>query len=353
MFNLTTLLIVLSISSYKSARLIIKTRILNSSLVIFLSGIMLIGIIGSSGTDIHAQSHSHPRIFAVGKGIPVELELKAIQQGEKVTKIKGFDITIDNVVQANQDGTITAFSQGPQITKAKVRTGSAIENSITLVPLSGQQNTFSLRGLASGVYVLDIIAKDGRRDLAYETILVILAPGQTTTTTFLQPGIIQIINNIITKVKTESDTDIRVIVIKDQLKCPNGYERKGDECKPKPCPKGQTGTPPDCKPEPICPKGQTGTPPDCKPDPCIENPNAEGCPPPDCEKNPDLPQCQADPCDENPDLPQCQALFNGGECPEGQTGTPPNCEPTEPTEPTEPITGIAVNEDTTDEEGSN
>jgi hypothetical protein len=94
-----------------------------------------------------------------------------------------------------------------------------------------------------------------------------------------------------------------------------------------------------------------------------------------CESNgSELP---SDPCIENPDLPQCQALFTGGECPEGQTGTPPNCEPTEPTEPisgeypegqtgtppncepteptepTEPIpptTGIAVDEDTTDED---
>jgi hypothetical protein len=258
-----------------STKLIIKTRILTSSLVIFLSGILLIGIIGSSSTNIRAQSHSHPRIFVVGKDIPVELDLKAIQQGEKVTKVKGFDITIDNVVQANQDETITAFSQGPQITKAKVRTGNAIENQITLVPVSGQRNTFSLRGLASGVYVLDILTKDGRRDFAYETILVILAPGQTTTTTFLQPAIIQLINNIITNVKTESNTDITIKVIKDQLKCPNGYERKGNKCEPKPpgeCPKGQTGTPPNCTP--ICPDGE-----DC-PTP-IEPPcTGEDCPTP-------------------------------------------------------------------------
>jgi len=39
-----------------------------------------------------------------------------------------------------------------------------------------------------------------------------------------------------------------------------------------------------------------------------------------------------DQCDENPDLPQCQELFNGGECPEGQVGTPPNCETPPPPE---------------------
>jgi hypothetical protein len=164
---------------------------------------------------------------------------------------------------------------------------------------------------------LDILTKDGRRDFAYETILVILAPGQTTTTTFLQPAIIQLINNIITNVKTESNTDITIKVIRDPLKCPQGYERKGDECKPKPCPKGQTGTPSNCAPikPPPDPCIQNPNAKDCPqpPDPCIQNPNAEGCPPDPCDENPDLPQCQADPCDENPDLPQCGDTFAVGD----------------------------------------
>jgi hypothetical protein len=72
-----------------------------------------------------------------------------------------------------------------KITKAKVRTDTAIENLRELQRTQG--NIFSLTGLVSGVYILDIIAqKDNREDLAYETIMVILDPGETTITANLQ-----------------------------------------------------------------------------------------------------------------------------------------------------------------------
>jgi hypothetical protein len=139
----------------------------------------------------------------------VEIDLRAVQQGAQITQIKTFDITIDNVIQAKQGGSIKAYSSDPsiKIVKAKVRTDTAIENLRELPRTQG--NTFSLRGLASGVYILDIIAQKDNRDLAYETIMVILDPGKTTITANLQ-----IINNIITKVKTEvNKTEKNIIKI--------------------------------------------------------------------------------------------------------------------------------------------
>ena len=138
----------------------------------------------------------------------VEIDLRAVQQGAQITQIKTFDITIDNVVQAKQGGSITADSNDPtlKIVKAKVITDTAIENLRELQRAQG--NTFSLAALVSGVYILDIIAQKDNRDLAYETILVILAPGETTTTTTTTAVNLQIINNIISKVKNSVRTEV-------------------------------------------------------------------------------------------------------------------------------------------------
>jgi hypothetical protein len=151
------------------------------------------GSSGSSGStsssNAHAQSTaSAPKVFVLGSkdksSAGVEIDLRAVQQqGAQIRQIKTFDITVDNVVQAKQGGgSIKAFSSDPslKIVKAKVRTDTAIEN-LRELPRT-QANTFSLTGLVSGVYILDIIAqKDNREDLAYETILVILDAGETTT----------------------------------------------------------------------------------------------------------------------------------------------------------------------------
>src|SRR5215204_1864285 len=94
----------------------------------------------------------------------------------------------------------------------------------------------------------------------------------------------------------------------------------GEECT---CPPGTTGTPPDC--EPICPEGEdcpcpegtTGTPPNCEPIICdVEDP------PPECEGPPIV-------CDDGSTVPPgepCPELPGPPECPEGQVGTPPDCE---------------------------
>jgi hypothetical protein len=172
--------------------------------------LVLSGSNGTSSSSSNAYSQSTttstPRMFVLGsedKSAGVEIGLRAVHQDAQITQIKTFDITIDNVVQAKQGGSITADSSDPslKIVKAKVRTDTAVENLRELPRTQG--NTFSLRGLASGVYILDIIAQKDNRDLAYETIMVILDPGKTTITANLQ-----IINNIITKVKNNVRTEV-------------------------------------------------------------------------------------------------------------------------------------------------
>jgi hypothetical protein len=57
------------------------------------------------------------------------------------------------------------------LTKAKLVDGQ--KQFINLVPVSGQQNTFSLNGIPNGVYTLQVIGRLGNTEGGYETVLVI------------------------------------------------------------------------------------------------------------------------------------------------------------------------------------
>ena len=105
-------------------------------------------------------------------------------------------------------------------------------------------------------------------------------------------------------------TIINQITIEQNGQCPTNSTLVNGTCQPSP----PSGSPPGPGPgpgtnetEPICPEGTTGTPPDCEP---IEPP--EECPPGTTGTPPD-----------------CEPIEGGsppGECPPGQVGTPPNCE---------------------------
>src|SRR5215216_1200156 len=109
--TLLTFLIFGVFSSSKSAKLIIKTRILTLSLVIFLSSILLIGIISSS-SHVYAQQQSQessnqqfPKSIIAASSTdttPHALKLRATQQGEdgQPKKVSGFKIDLTNVVTA-------------------------------------------------------------------------------------------------------------------------------------------------------------------------------------------------------------------------------------------------------------
>ena len=111
-------------------------------------------------------------------------------------------------------------------------------------------------------------------------------------------------------------------VVVPPKECPQGTRGKYPECKPIDCPKGTRGQYPDCKPI-TCPKGTTGRYPNCKP---IV---------PDCKKGERLVdgKCVRVPVSCGPEsllnrrTGQCEPLAPPAtrRCPEGFTGTPPNC----------------------------
>jgi hypothetical protein len=182
-------------------------------------------IIASSSTD------TTPRI----------LELRAIQEGDNAEpkKVSGFKLDMTNVVTAQINSQLLVFvpDSSIRVLEAKVRTVS--DQLIDLVP-STQANAFSLANLPVGVYTLDVITQKGNAKAAYEGILVI----SQRPTTVISETTRNVINQEINQ-NTRVDTDVKIVF---RVKCPTGYERKGDECKPKPCPEGTAGTPPDCIP---------------------------------------------------------------------------------------------------------
>lgn len=126
-----------------------------------------------------------PNIFATtpDAAAPHQIPLKVIiiRQGSEISQVTGFTIVFTNVIQIPQNGSMIIISaaQDPsfQITNAKLKNTA---NVFFDQPLTAQ-NTFSLQGIPTGVYTLDVIGQQGNIHGAYETILVILAPNQPIT----------------------------------------------------------------------------------------------------------------------------------------------------------------------------
>src|SRR5215207_6612119 len=251
--TLLTFLIFGVFSSSKSAKLIIKKRILTLSLAIFLSSILLIGIISSS-SHVYAQQSSQrsnqkfpPSITAASSTdtTPHALKLKAIQQGEdgQPKKVRGFKIDLKNVIpaQINSQVLVSITDSSMKVIGAKVRTVSG--QLIDLVPSSTTRtNAFSLAGLPVGVYTLDIITQKGNTKAAYEGILVI----SQQPTTVINENTKNVINQEINQ-NTRVDTDIIIKnVFKPKIKKTVDKERvclftpNHPDCKPRDgkCPEG-------------------------------------------------------------------------------------------------------------------
>jgi hypothetical protein len=356
--TLLTFLIFGVFSSSKSAKLIIKKRILTLSLAIFLSSILLIGIISSS-SHVYAQQSSQrsnqkfpPSITAASSTdtTPHALKLKATQQGEdgQPKKVRGFKIDLKNVIpaQINSQVLVSITDSSMKVIEAKVRTISG--QLIDLVPsTTTQTNAFSLTGLPVGVYTLDIITQKGNTKAAYEGILVI----SQQPTTVINETTKNVINQEISQ-NTRVDTDIIIknvfkpkikkTVDKERIclftpnhpdckpkdgKCPKGWSMNEDEyCFPthKKCPEGYWRADDDesgaCVPkqkEPVVCIDIFPPPPGCPGyspaliiddlDPCIENPESPECQDP-CVENPDAEGCSppVDPCEVNPNTEGCQ-----------------------------------------------
>jgi hypothetical protein len=203
--------------------LVLKTRIFTSSLVSFLSIILLIGIIGSSsysytyGQQQPKQSNQQfsSSIIAASSTdtTPHVLKLRATQQGEdgQPKKVSEYKIDLTNVVavQVNSQVLIFVTDSSMQVIGAKVRTISGqlfdLVHSTTI-----KTNPFSIAGLPVGVYTPDIITQKGNTKAAYEGILVISQQPTTVITETTKNIINQEINQ-----NTGDDTDI---IIKNVFK---------------------------------------------------------------------------------------------------------------------------------------
>ena len=213
--------------------LIKKTKILPFSLVIFLSSILLIGIISSSSYAYAQQPQQSsnqrlpPSIIAASTSdtTPHALNLKATQQGEdgQPKKISGFKIDLTNVVTAQINSQVLVFATDSslQITGAKIRTVSG--QLIDLIPsTTTQANAFSIAGLPLGVYTLDIITQKGNTKAAYEGVLVI----SQLPTTVINENTKQVINQEINQ-NTRVDTDFKVVFRERDRDNDDGNDKDG------------------------------------------------------------------------------------------------------------------------------
>lgn len=127
--------------------------------------------------NVLAQDENLPKILARGSSDTVanEVPLKGIRQNGEVTKVSNYKIDFNNVIQIGQEQNLVLFpdpsTQGFTVTKAKLVNEQ--KQAINLVPVSGQQNTFSLNGIPNGVYTLQVVGRLGNAEGGYETILVI------------------------------------------------------------------------------------------------------------------------------------------------------------------------------------
>ena len=187
-------------------------------------------------------------MFISANGTVHELPLKAMNTNGQVSKVSGFKIDMAKVALIRPSSpNINAFSNDPSLTMV----GAKLRANEQGIDLQGTTNTYSLAGLAQGVYTLDVIAQKGNNQGAYETILVI-GPAIT-------PQIQNVVQQKIVQ-ETRVDVDSEIIFENpkpskdDRLydpslpqcpppkdgKCPEGYNMNEDgQCYPdKPCPPG-------------------------------------------------------------------------------------------------------------------
>jgi hypothetical protein len=153
-----------------------------------------------------------------------QLDLKGIE-GESPTR--NLVIRPESVVQVNQSDNLVVFTQpiNQVIESVKVQDANGV---VTTLPPLGN-NAFSLAGLPTGAYILDVIVDlgSGKRG-AYETILVVLQQGQQP----VQPA--QVINRV------QISDDISIIFNGDNG---NDTGNNGNQTDPDPPPPGNETEP--------------------------------------------------------------------------------------------------------------
>ena len=199
-----------------------------------------------------AQEEQFPRLFVVSSSDTAaqEIPLKATRQGGDISKVSGFTIDFNNVVQVPQGQTLVIFNdgsvQGFAVTKAKLVNEQ--KQTIDLIQATNQRNSFSLNGMLPGVYTLNVLGTLGDIEGGYETVLVIVRPDQPTTV------INQMTKNVVEKRISELlliDIFIEIIFEDEELPPCDPNLNPGELCEeepePGPCQPGEY-----C---PLCPPG--------------------------------------------------------------------------------------------------
>jgi hypothetical protein len=145
--------------------------------IIFMIGLALILIVPGSAL---ATTTTDFRVFVTNGNTIHDLNVKASQGANgQVIPVSGFVIDPEDVVLLREGQNLvvmTSTNEPQRIDKVKIvnQAGQFIE-----LPLL-QAGTWSLAGIAAGVYLLDVIVDTPDSDslVAYETVLVILGPNQ-------------------------------------------------------------------------------------------------------------------------------------------------------------------------------
>jgi hypothetical protein len=226
------------------------------ALILLIPGAILTGT--GTGTALATSSFDRTTVFVVdGTGAFVrDLNLKATEAANgDVIPVSSFEIEAEDVVQVKQNGNFLVFTGSEEDVVEKVKV-TAQGVTTDLVNLGG--NSWSIQGLATGVYTLDVIIDTGDESQAFETILVVLGVDQSP----LNP--LTIINNFENVVKTKTIIKFRDNDNDDDDDKDDGNKTKPPTPKPKPEPPNPCDVdnpPPECEepvPEPPteCPDGR-------------------------------------------------------------------------------------------------
>jgi hypothetical protein len=129
-----------------SKLLIIKSKVLALSLIVFLSSMLLLGIGSTAYTYAQGQpSNQFPGsiiAFSNTDTTPHQLELGAIQQGDAEPNVNEPSLDITNTVSAQSDSQLLVFVTDNTIRVVEAKVKTAYDQFIDLVP-STQANAFS------------------------------------------------------------------------------------------------------------------------------------------------------------------------------------------------------------------